>query len=438
MGINRILSSQLLPKMYADRSANNWTKSIRHLHLFIRLGGDCFRSQLARAAQLCNPLSALVTLLSFLLLFSWALLVSRFPCFRVTIAHSNMKRGFISIMLLLALVEVRAGSPPLRSPPLGLLPSLLRLSFLGRHGRRNWCRQKSTGFSKHGETGPRPPLHRPRNNQNAPGTIVADPSSLSILLCNIRGPRTNSVELSASIRDMRKSPSIICLNETFLDKSIVHPTLEGYALVARRDRASRKGGGVAVFAKSDICESVCLLKVSDCAERVWLAVHSSSGPILLCCFYRPPQRGEISSIMSLETEYLELREEGINAIFVGDFNVHSEDWLTFSHGETPEGSALRAIVCKHGLRQIVDKPTRGEHLLDLGITDLPRVSQVVCAQISDHHCVLISIATQVPRTLSFERHLWRFDKVDWPSVHARLDSINWNYIDRLDADAGAN
>ena len=50
-------------------------------------------------------------------------------------------------------------------------------------------------------------------------------------------------ELTATLRLMDKPPALVCLNETFLDKSVKTVQLEGYELVARRDRQGRKKKG---------------------------------------------------------------------------------------------------------------------------------------------------------------------------------------------------
>ena len=61
------------------------------------------------------------------------------------------------------------------------------------------------------------------------------------------------------IRFSRVTPSLVCLNETFLDVSVKDVLLEGYELIARRDRDDgRKGGGVAVYAHSSVANGVTL------------------------------------------------------------------------------------------------------------------------------------------------------------------------------------
>ena len=44
---------------------------------------------------------------------------------------------------------------------------------------------------------------------------------------------------------------------------------------------------------------------------------------------------------------------------------------------------MRDICFKEGLRQLVRKPTRGEYLLDLAITDIELASVEVSAKIAD-------------------------------------------------------
>ena len=76
-------------------------------------------------------------------------------------------------------------------------------------------------------------------------------AALDILHMNIQGFLSHAAELVAFVRLCHKPPAIICLNETFLDKSIVRVELEGYEVSARRDREDgRKCGGVLVFSRT--------------------------------------------------------------------------------------------------------------------------------------------------------------------------------------------
>ena len=94
-------------------------------------------------------------------------------------------------------------------------------------------------------------------------------------------------ETIALLRGMEEKPFPVSLNEKFLSKAIEHVELEGYQLLARRDRAGQWGGGVMVFVLDEYAPIVTLVEMSEAAERIWALVHSDQGPYLACCWYRP-------------------------------------------------------------------------------------------------------------------------------------------------------
>ena len=123
-------------------------------------------------------------------------------------------------------------------------------------------------------------------------------------------------------------------------------------------------------------------------ERFWHVVHVDNGPMLLGVWYRPPCRGEIQSIYSLEEE-LQLHGNGcMGTIIIGDMNVHEKQWLKFSISSSPEDRCLRSICGKHNLVECVRAPTRGRNLLDLFLTVLPHLTTTkLHAGVSDHFMV---------------------------------------------------
>ena len=128
-------------------------------------------------------------------------------------------------------------------------------------------------------------------------------TGFSMLHLNLRGYLTHIVEVIALLRQLDVKPFLVTLNETFLTKAVEHVELEGYEVLARRDRKGQWGGGVLVFVLSEYAARVTLVEISDEAERVWAIVHSDQGPFLICCWYRPPAPGETASIQSFEREY---------------------------------------------------------------------------------------------------------------------------------------
>ena len=134
--------------------------------------------------------------------------------------------------------------------------------------------------------------------------ISSAPScNISILHLNIRGFLSHKSELEARIRLMPSLPTLICLNETFLDKSLDNIVLNGYSLISRRDRQDDSGwGGICCFALTDFASNIVCISTSSEAERQWHVLHISCKSFLLVNQYRLPHHSEISSIDSLEDE----------------------------------------------------------------------------------------------------------------------------------------
>ena len=95
------------------------------------------------------------------------------------------------------------------------------------------------------------------------------PSTYCIWYLNCQGLKSHLAEISARIHLAPAKPSLLCLNETFLDKAILDLATPSYDLVVRRDRNDgRQCGGVAVYALTSVAPSVTVCGISPVAERV--------------------------------------------------------------------------------------------------------------------------------------------------------------------------
>jgi len=274
-----------------------------------------------------------------------------------------------------------------------------------------------------------------RNQRNGAWTET----SVSILHINTQGWTPKHVaELTMRLRLMDSRPLCICVNETWLDESHKNMTLEGYSLLGRLDRRDgRKGGGVAAFIATEFFERASLVEVSDKFERLWFILHTDQGPYLVGAWYRPPQAGEIESIDSLFCEYEKLSMEAVGTVIVGDMNVHQRRWLHFSAQDSVEGRVLWDRCRDHGLLQMVKEPTRGDHLLDLVLTDIHGMTCEVLPPIADHKLVLAKFALTMPKRIAFEREVWDFRHADWEGLRAELDGQDWSFLDSIDPSEGA-
>ena len=114
-------------------------------------------------------------------------------------------------------------------------------------------------------------------------------AELLIWHANVQGLRSSTAELVGRIRMCERRPDILCLNETFLDKTIGEVPIEGYEQIARWDReigeAAITRGGVVVYAACAISGQVTLIEKSVEAERLWLLIHTERGPFMLGAWY---------------------------------------------------------------------------------------------------------------------------------------------------------
>ena len=257
-----------------------------------------------------------------------------------------------------------------------------------------------------------------------------------IMHVNIRGLLSHLAELSAFVRLCAAPPDIICVNETFLDVSIEEVNLEGFVVVGRRDRSyngdERRCGGVIVFARNTIADHVTLLVTSDSAERLWFQLHTNNGPYLLCAWYRPPAQGEVQTIQSFRAELAQVRCSSIGTILIGDLNLHSLRWLVHSASNTNEGKQMQDLCKDEGLRQLVRKPTRGEYLLDLVITDIELATVEVSTMIADHAVLMVRLNLVLPESSSHRRKVWMFSKADWDGLKGDLSHSDWSFLDAGD------
>ncbi len=193
-----------------------------------------------------------------------------------------------------------------------------------------------------------------------------------------------------------------------------------------------------MFAADATSNHVTLLAHSDAAERSWLLVHTNRGPHLVCAWYRPPEPGELNSIVSFQGEWADHRTLAIGGVAVGDLNVHNRAWLHYhSSHDSREGTALETACHELGLKQIVSEPTREAHLLDLVLTDIPDAKATVLPRIADHELVQTVTRFTVPEQQTVEREVWQFAKADWERLRDSLSESDWSFIDADATDEAA-
>ncbi len=94
------------------------------------------------------------------------------------------------------------------------------------------------------------------------------------------------------------------------------------------------------------------------------------------------------------------------------------------------------ICNRHLLVEKVGKPTRGEYLLDLVLSNLD-VQTSVLPKVADHSMVVAVLEVPRPSARVIERQVWDFKKADWDGLRSALSETDWHSILCKDADAAA-
>ena len=218
----------------------------------------------------------------------------------------------------------------------------------------------------------RPPGVRGRNLSRFAPTIPSNQGKensvfgLSALLANTMSLAPKIDEVRSVVLDLK--PNLGFFTETWLRETICDSLLQipGYSFI-HRDRTTDHHGGVGLYIENSI-KFKHLEKLSDPdIEALWAWLRPSRLPRGVPCIvagviYHPHFNNSIrdaalvnylsASLTSLEGEY-----PGCGFVLCGDFNRLN----------------TRRLTTQFKLKQLVDKPTRGDQILDLVLTNLPQL-----------------------------------------------------------------
>ena len=183
----------------------------------------------------------------------------------------------------------------------------------------------------------------------------------SFYTANARSVRAKLDELTAQLLTVHMDIAIITQSwlHDLIDSNIL--TIPGYNIV-RRDRCNRIGGGVCAFVSSEIP----FKRRSDLESPeheclwLWLRPHRLPRPLsgIICgVVYFPEAPAQvqrdrtmyiIETLDSVKTSYPDC-----GVVLLGDFNTQ----------------VISDMLANHNLKQVVTRPTRGNSILDLILTD---------------------------------------------------------------------
>jgi exonuclease III len=204
----------------------------------------------------------------------------------------------------------------------------------------------------------------------------AAPSIYLLNAAALSKPHANQ-QLAAELASY--SADVAVVTETHFKNKHVDSVVgvDGYT-VFRRDRARRKGGGVAVYVRSSIKSSVWAYSADDRKyELHWVRV---SGNTFVAAIYHPPKPlykpAALLDYIEACVEELNREFPTANIVLAGDLN------------QLPD----QDLVERTGLTPIVHQPTRGRSILDRIYVSSPQlysIVRVVASVVkSDHKAVV--------------------------------------------------
>jgi len=237
---------------------------------------------------------------------------------------------------------------------------------------------------------------------------------LMVNLSSTRTPRSLSAELLSS----RSAPSLeeleaiiqqdgynlVDITETWWDNSHDwHAVMDGYRLF-RKDRPTRRGGGVALYVKEQLeCIELCLGADEERVESLWVRIKGQAhmGDITVGVYYRPPDQEE--EIDEAFYRQLQTASQSQVLVLLGDFNYPDISWEDHTARHSQSRRFLQSTNDKF-LMQVVEEPKRKGALLDLVLTNKEGLVEDVKAGgrlgCSDHEIVEFRILCGGSRAIS--------------------------------------
>jgi len=262
---------------------------------------------------------------------------------------------------------------------------------------------------------------------------------LSLNCCSIRS--LNKCNQLAALLDSHDIDIVLGteshIDPTFLSSEILPKTYKLF----RKDRCLGDGGVFIGFKHHlHVLEETSLFMQN---EMLWakLVVGPSHDCYYFCSFYRPPD-ANIDPIIDLQHSLIKLQQNQTdNSIIVltGDFNLPSIKWNDGCGMIDPApqyGYALNEllidIVNDNSLEQLIEEPTRENHILDLLFCSDPSSTtniQIVPG-ISDHDaiCFQIKLSNQLPPQEEPRYPVYLYHKANIIGLKQDMDNFQQQFL----------
>ena len=99
---------------------------------------------------------------------------------------------------------------------------------------------------------------------------------------------------------------------------------------------------------------------------------------------------------------------------------------------------MQGFCGQYGFRECMRKPTRGNYLLDLILTDLEtQIILYTLPAISDHLCTAISFSLKITPRAEISRRGWHYSSGNWSRLRRLCRETDWTHLDNVSPSVGA-
>lgn len=272
-----------------------------------------------------------------------------------------------------------------------------------------------------------------KDNKISNKTVLTEATRLNnnikCMYVNARSIMNKRDELELYLKE--EQIELLAITETWLHENISNNEINfnGYNLL-RKDRIhinKKKGGGVAFFVKNELDAVVRDEFDNDkFSECLFITVGNNNNKSLVGVCYRPPD--------SLSTDDEGLYEilhkaSSEKCVIMGDFNFSELHWDKLNT-ISDEHSFVKSVNDNY-LEQLVDKPTRGNNILDLILTnDDTMVQNVNVGEpfgTSDHNIIRFElIISCADNKINFPKY--NYFHADYDKIRNYLDDKDWDNI----------
>ena len=172
-----------------------------------------------------------------------------------------------------------------------------------------------------------------------------------------------------------ENSDVICVNETWLNDTISNKEiLDPEFTIYRKDHKYRRGGGVLIAVKTDSFKSVKEFSHQNQEELEIVSTELKTledKKILYSCCYRPPD-ANLCWMDKFEYFLNTICNQYENVVIAGDFNLPNINWETMENTTGVNELFFVQMLNDHYLSQLNHTPSRGNNILDLVITNVPR------------------------------------------------------------------